>query len=631
MFYSKYMFVTKGRLAKVWLAAHWEKKLTKQGVLKTDVEESCETIINPMHPLALRVSGQLLVGVSRIYQRKVKYLQEDASDAMTKIKMTFRPSNVDLPPDATVAAEGAITMRQEVPMDDWELPDIPLADLARLDDPDLDHSLMLDLEMPVGRDGATLQHDGDIEPSTLEMELDIDGEVSMKLEEEAAQEDLLGITDASLMMDSHTATGDHPDVSMDIIPMDDMDITMDLGLGEIGVETDIPATPGFGNQSAPGSEIEQGRDAALSDMDPSMQLSAAELNLHDKTGPDGLVVEEDQESMLKLQDVQSPSMSGIGIDASNLQSPGFNLADHSIMPMDIQSPMVQQPKRKKQRVYKIDNEIELSSRHIKNSIKDVSDITGHRPKFNFKRKRRYRRANTTTTKASFEEGLKRFPARRHRRMAPELQEMFAAMVQQRVIDQQDSDDEQPAEQEQDKNKDEDDQKHDETIEIPDISLADQQLPADLDETLDLEGMPQAEGPGLEQEFDMNLEDVDLADIQLDPIEEPQEEEGPQMNEEIFDKPSNLDVGIARGGKGSWSKRTEKMFQWLDNNFQDQDEISYEAMVKGKKRRTAVGCFYELLVLKSHDFIQVEQPEAHGDIAISKTDKWDDVPDRNQQE
>lgn len=38
-------------------------------------------------PLALRMSGHLLLGVVRIYSRKVKYLLEDCSDALIKIKM----------------------------------------------------------------------------------------------------------------------------------------------------------------------------------------------------------------------------------------------------------------------------------------------------------------------------------------------------------------------------------------------------------------------------------------------------------------------------------------------------------------------------------------------------------------
>jgi hypothetical protein len=59
----------------------------------------CETdsIVSPTVPLALRVSGHLLLGIVRIYERKVTYLFTDCSEALVKIKMAFRPGVVNLP------------------------------------------------------------------------------------------------------------------------------------------------------------------------------------------------------------------------------------------------------------------------------------------------------------------------------------------------------------------------------------------------------------------------------------------------------------------------------------------------------------------------------------------------------
>ena len=37
--------------------------------------------------MALRLSGQLLLGVVRIYSRKAKYLLDDCNDALLRIKM----------------------------------------------------------------------------------------------------------------------------------------------------------------------------------------------------------------------------------------------------------------------------------------------------------------------------------------------------------------------------------------------------------------------------------------------------------------------------------------------------------------------------------------------------------------
>lgn len=90
MFYSQYILARKGPLGKIWLAAHFEKKLTKSQVFSTDITESVKNIISPSIPLALRVSGHLMLGIVRIYSDKVKYLSTDCRDAMTKISLAFK-------------------------------------------------------------------------------------------------------------------------------------------------------------------------------------------------------------------------------------------------------------------------------------------------------------------------------------------------------------------------------------------------------------------------------------------------------------------------------------------------------------------------------------------------------------
>lgn len=90
MFYGAFVLAKKGPLAKVWLAAHWDKKLTKAHVFETDVEATVDSIISPQVKMALRTSGHLLLGVVRIYSRKQKYLIHDLGEACAKIKMAFR-------------------------------------------------------------------------------------------------------------------------------------------------------------------------------------------------------------------------------------------------------------------------------------------------------------------------------------------------------------------------------------------------------------------------------------------------------------------------------------------------------------------------------------------------------------
>jgi cohesin complex subunit SCC1 len=47
MFYAHFVLAKKGPLARIWLAAHWDKKLTKAHVFETSIEKSVEGILHP--------------------------------------------------------------------------------------------------------------------------------------------------------------------------------------------------------------------------------------------------------------------------------------------------------------------------------------------------------------------------------------------------------------------------------------------------------------------------------------------------------------------------------------------------------------------------------------------------------
>ncbi|EIW83274.1 hypothetical protein CONPUDRAFT_136365 [Coniophora puteana RWD-64-598 SS2] len=125
MFYSEAILSRRGPLAKVWLAAHMERKLSKTQTLQTDIEQAAGAIMGQeVEVMALRLSGQLLLGVVRIYSRKAKYLLDDCNEALLKIKMAFRPGIVDMSEDQLVVNRNAITL-QGGNMDlDIMLPDI---------------------------------------------------------------------------------------------------------------------------------------------------------------------------------------------------------------------------------------------------------------------------------------------------------------------------------------------------------------------------------------------------------------------------------------------------------------------------------------------------------------------------
>eukprot|EP01102_Stenamoeba_stenopodia_P022749 TRINITY_DN9600_c0_g1_i1.p1 TRINITY_DN9600_c0_g1~~TRINITY_DN9600_c0_g1_i1.p1 ORF type:complete len:490 (+),score=91.98 TRINITY_DN9600_c0_g1_i1:97-1566(+) len=130
MFYAPNYFVGKGPMGRIWLAAHWDKKLTKQIIAEINILISIDQVFNnpELPPLALRLSGHLLVGITRIYSRKVKYLLADCSEALSKIKMAFRQSTqVDLPVEDARASLKVINIRLPETIGDLDLalPELP--------------------------------------------------------------------------------------------------------------------------------------------------------------------------------------------------------------------------------------------------------------------------------------------------------------------------------------------------------------------------------------------------------------------------------------------------------------------------------------------------------------------------
>lgn len=126
MFYAHFVLAKKGPLARIWLAAHWDKKLTKAHIFETNIESSVEGILHPKIKMALRTSGHLLLGVVRIYSRKAKYLLADCNEAFIKIKMAFRPGIVDLPEGNREAAVATITLPEVFHDFDTVIPDISI-------------------------------------------------------------------------------------------------------------------------------------------------------------------------------------------------------------------------------------------------------------------------------------------------------------------------------------------------------------------------------------------------------------------------------------------------------------------------------------------------------------------------
>ncbi|KAJ5635596.1 uncharacterized protein N7484_008909 [Penicillium longicatenatum] len=277
MFYSETLLSKTGPLARVWLSANIERKLSKSHILQSDIESSVNAIVDQgQAPMALRLSGQLLLGVVRIYSRKARYLLDDCNEALMKIKMAFRlTNNNDL--TTTVVAPGGIT-----------LPDVLTeSDLFT----NLDTSLLfpqnLDLE-PAGKQPGSLDFGSQLlgdssfrrsmsqEPLRLEdpslVDLDIGepfgNDTTMEIGRDAP-------APRPMEEDLHSDSGkliDNDDLALDIgddgAPLDNMDIDNDDNMNDLmDAPMDFGGEDDFGGQTprANGDRFHRDTESPLSD------------------------------------------------------------------------------------------------------------------------------------------------------------------------------------------------------------------------------------------------------------------------------------------------------------------------------------------------------------------------------
>ncbi|KAI4949007.1 hypothetical protein J4E91_005469 [Alternaria rosae] len=61
MFYSHEVLTSrKYGVATVWLVATTQKRIGRKQILEVDVQKACQTIVDPVAPMALRLQGNLM-------------------------------------------------------------------------------------------------------------------------------------------------------------------------------------------------------------------------------------------------------------------------------------------------------------------------------------------------------------------------------------------------------------------------------------------------------------------------------------------------------------------------------------------------------------------------------------------
>ncbi|KAH7027340.1 Rec8 like protein-domain-containing protein [Microdochium trichocladiopsis] len=373
MFYSETLLQKTGPLARVWLSANLERKLSKTHILQSNLTDSVDAIITPNQaPMALRLSGQLLLGVVRIYSRKARYLLDDCNEALLKIKMAFRTTgNNDLPENLGVANREALMIPDRItPADNLNtLPafTMPNADflLSQMDEVDATPS-----STNFGKARSRPSNNRDI-----------------NLQEDYNNSQFL-------------QTDNFDDNGLDLVPVDDdLELELDFGM-------DIDERPKHLDRS-----IEMGRDAPaarsieddmISEMDfPRAKGADAEPSLALDLGDGVMIADGDGDIMMDGDDFQfdigdqsaMPNMAGAR-DATRARISESPLSDidenvtrdleewkrlnnHSIYEPGQEAEDVEpapQKKSKKKKVFALDAATQLTSAHIKEQQQSHDNI-----------------------------------------------------------------------------------------------------------------------------------------------------------------------------------------------------------------------------------------------------------------
>jgi len=653
MFYSQIILAKKGPLGKIWLAAHWgDKKLGRPQIFSTDIASSVESIVNPAAPLALRVSGHLLLGVVRIYSRKVKYLMQDCTEALVKIKMAFRPGQ-------------SSTMREEGEKEVNYTRKNAEQTIANFGDFEIS---VQPINPGGGKAGSGFEGAGaggyGIPWSALQQEDSgawILGEEDDE-EDEVPKEDRTLMTDDILDSRSISQTlGTQREEEWGVFDPDAAVIEEEEEKQQDSVitetEVELPR------------EAARGRDSTLSGLDLPQEPEVS-IDLKDQasvavTPPpamEGLEpLEELPSDILNLQPRESISLDSSTIRPQRPQRE--SVAELSLSPSAVQSPPTRRRRRRvdemprKRRRIVIDNDnTELSSEYIKEMLRDTSGLllTPIHPASmagpdlsadisidqviapalleNLTREELLARpsiADDGTLHPRLIQLYQRnqqvvlgdplpFPIRgeeakeeaRRRALEDEMQEQVRKTRRSSgMMSEHDADEEDEEQVQNEKGLAEQDE-----IPMPSTPIVEEDIPMPAEQPLDEfdEMMPEPERPSLStQDSVFSLGNVN--DLEREFFQKEDQNLRQQQGSDLAPSSSK------------WHAHTVKVLETIKQNLEDQDSLSYQSLTKGCSKRTASGFFFELLQLKTWDFIDVRQEGSYGDVMIEAGPRFNEPP------
>jgi len=148
----------------------------------------------------------------------------------------------------------------------------------------------------------------------------------------------------------------------------------------------------------------------------------------------------------------------------------------------------------------------------------------------------------------------------------------------------------------------------------------------------------------EEEFGVPMQEEEMIPIDQSGMKSPtQSEDGSvfslgavnDLEEDLQDDPRQEQGDELVSSTNKWHKHTVKVLKMLQNNMSSGDgeqeegeekatQLSYDKLSYGISRRTACGVFFELLQLKTWDFIELDQDKSYEDIKITPGVRFDEL-------
>eukprot|EP00039_Didymoeca_costata_P019578 m.338093 g.338093 ORF g.338093 m.338093 type:complete len:553 (-) comp18312_c0_seq1:82-1740(-) len=547
MFYSEFVLAKKGALGKVWLAAHWEKKLTRTQASKSNIVEACNSIIKPVAPLALRTSGHLLLGVVRIFEIKQKNLMHDCNDAFVKFRNTFQPVLVDLPGRPNTSS---ITMVEKFSnFGDEELPDPNALDDTYVS---MNTGSQEDITLPDNTLSSI-----DVVPPEMSGFGDAYGTMDVlpfvNVNEDDSRKDEEEQVELGRDADNTEVTKPIDDTLLDEGHKHDSNINLDV--------SEIPADPSMMEPNMSGFGDYEPAD--LSNMPSELNDTLAPARKKRRTiddiedlDPIEKTTKEKQSRKRKLPPVMDSSLE----IANDVMRKGLDTEG----PNDI----TRQPYKQQRGPFKYDRiafSVTMYDWRLQDNSMEALFSRPSIPGFSGQILEKFKRHLKPT---SGRRGITKEAEKDEDKIEPNA--------------------------EPDQSNVELGRQEDPEVTQENFLFDEMQAPQDI--TL--------EDPGLIPD-DSKIEDASGLDQTL--------------GDSLMNN-TDEDVSLIASDEHVLTVRTQKMIKSLHTTFESTDEISYNKLTKNKTRRQAATCLFELLVLKTKGYIDVDQSEPYSDILVSPTDK-----------